>query len=184
MNRELRHAIEVVGAAEAPAGVRTRIVAIDGLGGAGKTTLAEQLASALAAVVVHTDDFASWANPIDWWPALLAAVLEPLAAGDSAVFTPTSWDGAEPQPVRVEPGGIVLLEGVSASREAFGPYLACSLWVETPSETRLARGLQRDGEPMREQWERWMAAEDDYADSERPRERADLVLRGDRDLWR
>jgi uridine kinase len=169
---------------ERPTRHPVKIVAIDGPGGAGKSSVAEALAAALGgAPIVHTDDFASWDEPLDWWPALLGRVLEPLAAGRAARFTPTSWDG-EPQPeVVVEPAEFVVLEGVSASREAFRPYLAYSIWVETPRELRLERGLGRDGEQARAQWETWMAAEDAYVARERPHERADLVVPGDRDLW-
>lgn len=110
-------------------------------------------------------------------------MLEPLAAGDPAIFRPTRWGGPERAPVRVEPGGVVLLEGVAASREAFRPYVACSIWVETPRELRLRRGVERDGEAMRPQWERWMAAEDEYVARERPDMRADVVVSGDHDLW-
>src|SRR5215212_9991964 len=64
--------------ASAPAGMSTRIVAVDGPGGAGKSTLAAALAAELDAPVVHTDDFASWDNPLDWWPRAIHQVLEPL----------------------------------------------------------------------------------------------------------
>jgi uridine kinase len=83
----------------------------------------------------------------------------------------------------IEPVDIVIVEGVTASREAFQPYLAYSIWIETPRELRLQRGLERDGADARAQWERWMAAEDRYIERERPARRADLVLRGDQDLW-
>ena len=76
-----------------------------------------------------------------------------------------------------------MLEGVSASREAFRPFLTFSIWVETPRELCLQRGLERDGEQARVQWEAWMAEEDEYVEREQPRERADLVLRGDFDRW-
>ena len=46
----------------------TRIVAVDGPGGAGKSSLSEWLAGELDAPIVHTDDFASWDNPTSWWP--------------------------------------------------------------------------------------------------------------------
>jgi uridine kinase len=129
---------------------------------------------------VHTDDFASWDDPTDWWPDLLAQVLVPLSEGRAATFVPNDWGGPPKPRVTVEPRGTVVLEGVTASREAFRPYLALSIWVETPRELCLARGLERDGEAMRPQWEAWMAAEDAYIERERPQERADLVLRGDR----
>jgi uridine kinase len=166
----------------APARFATRIVAVDGLGGAGKTALAERIAQRLQAPVVHTDDFASWENPVDWWPALLAQVLEPLAAGRAACFTPTSWGGPPRAEVVIEPASFVVVEGVTASRAAFRPYLSYAIWVEAPRELRLDRGLARGGADTRERWEQWMASEDAYVARERPAEHADRVVPGDA-LW-
>jgi uridine kinase len=163
-----------------PPGVATRIVAIDGCGGAGKSTLAAQLAEELGAAVVHTDDFASWDDPVDWWPALLEQVLQPLARGATVTYVPNDWGGPPKPPVRIESGGTVIVEGVTAAREAFRPYLAYAIWVETPRELRLARGLARDGDDALPLWETWMAGEDAYVERERPRERADVVVAGDR----
>jgi uridine kinase len=177
----------VLGASEAraPAGVETRIIAIDGPGGAGKTSLAAWLADELGVTaVIHTDDFASRDNPVHWWPSLIEHALKPLAAGVVARYEPTAWGGeARPQTV-IEPGGTVLLEGVSAARSAFRPYLAYTVWVETDRGVRVGRGIDRDGEGSRGQWERWMKEEDEYIRRERPAEHVDLVLPGDQDLWR
>jgi uridine kinase len=68
-------------------------------------------------------------------------------------------------------------------RREFDPYLAYHylayrIWVDTPLEVRLRRGLERDGEAMRSQWDRWMTAEAAYAESDRPVDRADVVLPG------
>jgi uridine kinase len=163
--------------------MRTRIIAVDGLGGAGKSSLAEHLAHELEAPIVHTDDFASWDNPIEWWPDVIEKVLRPIAAGLSARYRPTSWGGPAKLEVVVEPAGFLLLEGVSASCEAFQPYLVYSIWIETPRAVRLRRGLQRDGEHARANWDRWMAEEDTYVERERPASRADAVLPGDADMW-
>jgi uridine kinase len=179
----VRDVIDAIRSAEPPVGVKTRIVAVDGPGGAGKSSLADLLARELDAQVIHTDDFASWENPVDWWPDLIELALTPLADGRPARYTPTSWGGEERKPIVIEPSGIVILEGVTASREAFRPYLAYSIWIETPRNVRLERGLQRDGEQMRPDWERWMAGEDRYIERERPAEHADIVLPGDQDLW-
>lgn len=173
----------VVAAIRASTAPPPRIVAVDGHGGAGKTTLAAHLARELGAPVLHTDDFASWDNPVDWWPNLIEQALEPLAAGRAARFTPSSWDGEPKREAVVEPAEFVILEGVSASREAFRPYLAFAIWVETPRELCLRRGLERDGPDMQAHWEGWMAAEDAYIARERPQEHADAVLPGDEDLW-
>jgi uridine kinase len=175
--------LEAIGASEAPEGVGTKVVAIDGHGGSGKSSLAALLSPKLDAPVVHTDDFASWDNPVDWWPELIEKVLEPLAAGRSASYRPTSWGGPERESVVIEPADVVLIEGVTASRESFRPHLAYSIWIETPSELRLTRGLKRDGDEALDDWSRWMAEEDAYVERERPTEHADVVLPGDADLW-
>jgi uridine kinase len=180
---QLRHLLIAIRSSRAPAGVQTRVVAVDGLGGAGKTSLALWLSKSLDAPVIHTDDFASWENPVDWWPHLVELALEPLAAGTPARYRPTRWGGADRAPVRIEPADVVILEGVTASREAFQPFLAYSIWIETPRELRLQRGLERDGADAKARWEQWMEAEDRYAEREQPAERADCVLSGDRDLW-
>ena len=181
----LQRVLDAVSEALPPDGVETRIIAIDGPGGAGKTTLAAWLAEKLGATaVIHTDDFASWDNPLNWWPLLVEQALKPLAEGAVARYQPTVWAGEKRTPVLIEPGGTVLLEGVTAARSAFRPYLAYAIWVETDRAVRLQRGIDRDGENAREQWERWMADEDDYIARERPAEHVDLVLHGDRGLWR
>jgi uridine kinase len=177
--------LDQVKSARAPVGVATRLIAIDGPGGAGKTSLATWLGKELDAPVVHTDEFASWEDTVNWWPELIERVLEPLAAGEPARYQPTSWAGEKHEPVVLDPGvGTVILEGVTATRRAFRPYLAYSIWIETERTLRLQRGIARDGELAREQWERWMAEEDRYIAAERPAAHADAVLRGDRDLWR
>jgi hypothetical protein len=182
----VRQVVEDVDSRRPPNGMRTKIIGVDGAGGSGKSTFAEHLASALgSAQIVHTDDFASWDNPIDWWPALVRDVLEPISRSRTARFTPTIWNPAEPpSPVEVAPASHLIVEGVTATREAFRPYLTYSIWIETRRDVRLNRGLLRDGEDARAQWEQWMAEEDAYMQRERPDERADLVVDGGRDLWR
>jgi uridine kinase len=176
----IENLVERIRAAAPPAGMTTKVVAIDGPGGAGKSTLARQLAEALdGAPIVQTDDFASWDDPLDWWPRLRDEVLAPLARNEPARYRCSVWgDDDEERWQEVEPADAVVLEGVSSSREAFRPYLAFSIWVETPGELRLARGLARDGEEMRAQWRQWMAAEDEYVARERPSDHADAVVSG------
>lgn len=179
---ELSRAIAV---ASPPPRMATRIVAIDGGGGAGKSTLAALLGEALGHVpVVHTDDFASWDNPLEWWPRLIEQVLEPLSKGLAPRYQRYDWDEERlAEWITLDPPPRVLvLEGVSACRLAFEPYLSYRIWVETPRDLRLARGLARDGEDSSDLWDDWMADEDAYAARENPRGRADLVGSGESDL--
>jgi hypothetical protein len=69
-----------------------RLVAIDGPGGAGKSLFADRLAGYLAdAAILHTDDFASWDEPIDWWHRLEADVLDPMERGESVRYQAYDW---------------------------------------------------------------------------------------------
>lgn len=162
----------------------TRVVAIDGPGGAGKSVLAESLAVELdVAKIVHTDEFASWDDPLDWWPRLLAQVLEPLGRNESSRYQRYDWDEQRLSDWRdVEPAPFLILEGVSSSRESFSRYLAYRIWVETPRSERLRRGLERDGPDRLELWNSWMQSEDAYIARENPMQRADCVIDGMRPL--
>lgn len=163
------------------AAMPTRIVAIDGCGGAGKSTLARQLAAALdGAPIIPTNDFASWDNQFGWWPRLLEQVIAPLARGDLARYQRFDWKRRElAEWIQLPPKpDTVIIEGVTAIRREFDPYLAYRIWVDSPPAVRLRRGLERDGEAMRSQWDRWMAAEAAYVESHRPIDRADAVVAG------
>jgi uridine kinase len=156
-----------------------RLVGIDGCGGAGKTTFAAQLSDALDGVpVIHTDDFASHDVPLEWGPRMLHDVIEPLLRGEPASYRPYDWDNRRPADdiVTVEPDGVVIIEGVGATRKAWRDRLALRIWVDCPRDIRLARGLARDGEEFREFWMDWMAAEDAYLEAERPQLHADVVV--------
>ncbi|MCA9334485.1 (d)CMP kinase [Candidatus Saccharibacteria bacterium] len=163
-------------------GMPIKIVAIDGHGGSGKSTLAVKLAKELDAEVIHTDDFASWDNPTNWWPQLQDQVLEPIKQGAKTLsYKPSSWAPDHyPEPVKDQPvTPIMILEGVSSTRKEFRPYLSYAIWVEAPKGVCIARGLERDGEDMREQWEQWWADEEKYIAEHKPQEYANQIVSGE-----
>lgn len=156
-----------------------RLIGVDGCGGAGKTTFAARLSALLGDVpVVHTDDFASHDVPLDWWPRMLHDVIEPLLRGERASYRPYDWVNRRlaDNTITVEPDKVVIIEGVGATRKAWRDQLALSIWVDCPREIRLARGIARDGEELREYWQEWMKAEDEYVESEQPQRYADVVV--------
>lgn len=167
------------GVAPSP-GTAPAVVAFDGVGGAGKSTLARRVAVTLGGVpVVHTDDFASWDNPLDWWPRLIEQVLAPLSEGKPACYQRYDWDVQQLAEWHEVPiGQYLIIEGVSSSRREFRPYLAAAIWVATPREECLRRGLQRDGQEALDQWLQWQAEEDRYVARDRPDKQADLVVSG------
>jgi len=153
------------------------VVGIDGYGGAGKSTLAALLSTRIPGCqVIPTDDFASWEDPLGWWPRMMREVFSPLAEGRVPEYQRYDWiDRVRRDWVRVE-GSVLIIEGVSATRREFRPYLDARVWIECPREVRLARGLLRDGPEAIQNWLAWMEAEDEYVLQHRPREGADYVL--------
>lgn len=159
-----------------------RLVGIDGCGGAGKTTFAQRLTKAANDnwPVIHTDDFATHDEPLEWWPRMLAQVIEPLLRNEPATFRPYDWLRREPgAPMTVAPADVVIIEGVGATRKAWRDQLRLRIWVDTDSDLRLRRGLERDGDELADFWRDWRIAEDDYVAAEHPQQHADLIVAGD-----
>lgn len=165
--------------ASAPRLGSTRLVAVDGSAGAGKSTFAASLAVLCDARVVHTDDFADGNNELPRWPRLEQQVLEPIAHGRPGRYQRYDWDQhALAEWHDVAPGGVLVLEGVSAARAAVRDRLSLAVWIDTPRAIRLARGLARDGAHTLPLWEQWMAAEDAHFTADNTRAHVDLVVDG------
>jgi uridine kinase len=166
--------------ATAPRAGVTRVVAIDGPAGSGKTTFAARLARAIGASVVHTDDICpGWEGLESIGSLLIGQVLSPLWSGGTPRYQRYDWDlGAYGEWREVPPAATLLVEGVNSGLRAAASYLSVLLWVEAPFELRLLRGLQRDGEVSRPRWQRWMTQEDALFIAERTRERADVRVDG------
>lgn len=171
---------------------RTTLVAIDGMGGAGKSTLAARLQELAEVTIVSVDDFYTpmaradraslspeqgYERQFDW-ERLRDAVLAPLRDELRARYRRYEWATDRLAEWRVvEPGGVVLVEGVYSIRSELRSYFGVTVYVDTPRELRLARMSEREYEDM--SWvESWMAVEDWYEVHERPRERVDLVVQG------
>ncbi|MDZ7786055.1 MAG: hypothetical protein U5L95_02950 [Candidatus Saccharibacteria bacterium] len=165
-----------------------KIVSIDGHGGSGKSTLAKLVAKQLDAEVIHTDDFAGWDNPENWWPLVIERVFEPIKNGSKSLNYPRSkwWESHNPEPVVNQPvTNIMILEGVSSLRKEFRPYLSFGIFVDTPLDICIQRGFERDkgqdGKPddeIKEMWQKWYEKEEGYIKRDDPKEFADLVLDG------
>lgn len=161
-----------------PAAGPTRVVAVDGPSGAGKTTFAAALADPVGAPVVHMDDlYPGWDGLEDGVPRLLEWVLEPLAARRPAAYRRYDWgtgDYAEWHPVPA--GDLLVVEGAGSAARACAPYLSVLVWVQAPAATRLARGRARDGAALETHWHRWARHERRHFAAEGTEQRADVVL--------
>lgn len=166
-------------ASSPPPNMTTKIIGIDGCGGAGKTKLAGWLADVLHAQMIHTDDFASWDNPLNWHDRLMAQVITPLLANRPARYQRYDWTTrtlADWHDVPLQPH--VIIEGVSSTRALFRPALSYAIFVDTPKDIRLKRGLARDGQDALALWQSWQAEEEVYLAQESPQTHADLILDG------
>ncbi len=166
----------------------TRLIAVDGHGGSGKSTLAAMLAKQFNAEIIHTDDFAGWDNLENWWPLVIERVFEPIKNGAITLSYPRSkwWESHNPEPVVDQPvTNIMILEGVSALRKEFRPYISFGIFVDTPVEVCLQRGFERDAgqdgksdDEIRRMWREWYEKEESYMARDNPKEAADLVVDG------
>jgi uridine kinase len=157
-------------------------VGVDGLEGAGKSRLAARLAAAVpGAVVVSVDEF-SGPEVDEWdWQRLHDQLVAPLLDGRRARYESRTWDGSGPGGWRaVEPGGLVVVEGVSCTREEARVPWSLRIWVDAPEEVRRERMLERGDPAMYRHWvQRWAPSAQAYIDAQRPLERADLIVAGD-----
>ncbi len=171
-------------------GMPIKVLAIDGHGGSGKSTLAEVLAKQLSAGIIRTDDFASWDNPLSWWPLLIEYVFEPIGEGAKTLSYPRSkwWGDHRPEPVLDQPvTEIMILEGVTSLRKEFRAYISYGIFVDTPKEICFQRGLARDAgmdgktdAEIEAMWIDWIAQEDEYIAGDNPKAYADKVVDGSR----
>jgi len=165
----------------------SRLVAVDGPSGAGKTVFADRLAAAATArtgvptPVVHTDDLLDgWSDQLTFWPRLGAGVLGPLRRGEAGRFRRYDWLAGRFSDhwVTVPPAPIVLLDGVSTARAEIRSQLTMSIFVTAPAELRLRRALDRDGDAIRRYLDEWRVGEDRHFAADRTAEHADLVVDG------
>ncbi|HEY7042084.1 MAG TPA: 4-amino-4-deoxy-L-arabinose transferase [Nocardioidaceae bacterium] len=167
---------------EPPRAGRTRVVAVDGPAGSGKTVLAEALrrdaqARGLEVVVVHMDDlYAGWTGLDDELGArVVDQILHPLANGEPVRWQRFDWyaerfDGWETAP----PPDALVLDGCGSGARAHAPYVALLVWLEADEPSRVRRGIARDGEQVLPHWLAWMALEQQHFAVNDTRARADL----------
>jgi len=170
------------------------LIAIDGHGGSGKSTLANLLSEKLGAEIIHTDDFASWNKSPDWWRRIIEEIFEPIKNGEKLLNYERGkwWKTHNPEPVVNQPvTPIMILEGVTALRKEFRPFINYGIFVDTPPEIFLQREFERsddqnpdqhpDGKTDDEMWEilqGWYEKELDHFEKDQPRDFADLIIDG------
>jgi hypothetical protein len=162
---------------------RPRLIAIDGRGGAGKTTLADRLRGvAPNSAVVHTDDVAWHHACFDWGSLLAEHVLEPLRRGEPVDYRPDAWiTHGRPGSITVAAGlDFVWVEGTGVIRAELAHRLDASLYLQGDLDDQDRLLLARDGDSpeQREHVANWMREELPFLQREQPWSRATLIAAG------
>ncbi|OUM41865.1 aminodeoxychorismate synthase component I [Arthrobacter sedimenti] len=160
------------------------LIAIDGRSGAGKTTLAVELAALLrehhTVSLFHLEDiYPGWDGLGEGIARYVDRVVRPLKSGRSARWNAWDWEKGQDGPERTTPAAeIVLLEGVGAAAAAAHAHLDVVLWVEADEEVRRRTALERDGDTYAPFWQRWADQESTWLAADDPRVVADVVVQG------
>ncbi len=186
---------------------RTAIIGIDGLGGAGKSTVSDILKTQLTdsgynVTLLHIDDFihprnvrynsdyAEWEcyYNLQWrYDYLINEVLKPVRSGADVIKDIELYDKDNdtyyPEAVNITAMGVVIIEGIFLQREELRSLFDFVVYIDISEETRLARVLLRDGyigdeSEIRKKYEnRYFPAERHYFKTCSPHLCADLVIK-------
>jgi uridine kinase len=157
----------------------TKVVAIDGPSGAGKTDFAGALAERLpSAHLLHMDDlYPGWDGLEQAVADLHDHVLAPLARGERATYRRWDWEHdryAERHGIPAT--NLLLVEGVGAGTGSGAELESVLIWLEADRAVRFRRGIERDGDSYLPHWRRWAAHEEALFAGDGTRDRADLVM--------
>jgi uridine kinase len=175
---EIISALSIIREAQPRCGA-TKVVAIDGPSGAGKTDLANALAERLPrAHVLHMDDlYPGWDGLDQAVVDLHDQVLAPLARGEQAAYRRWDWKNDRYAGWQSLPAtSLLLVEGVGSGAGPGSDLVSALIWLEADRDLRRRRGVERDGESYLPHWERWAAREQALFTADRTRRRADLII--------
>ncbi|GAB3950483.1 4-amino-4-deoxychorismate synthase [Kribbella albertanoniae] len=165
---------------------RTRLISIDGPAGSGKSTLAGRFearakARDLNTFVIHMDDlYDGWAGAERGFALLRDHVLQRLSDGREGRYRRYDWNTGTYAELHVVPVtvDVLIVEGVTSCDRDADKWQSLRLWIETTNEVRLDRGIERDGEALRDHWLEWMRWERDHFATQSTRDRAQVVVDG------
>lgn len=186
---------------------KTTIIGIDGLGGAGKTTIANLLNIELKCngynpVVLHIDDFIHTRNiryneskeewdcyyNIQWrYDYLIREILAPIKEGSAIGKQIEIYDKENDiyilEQIKIPKGSILLLEGVFLQKKEIKEYFDYMIYMDVSKSIRTNRVIDRDKyignlEDIKSKYNRrYFPAEDKYIEEYSPVENADFVLK-------
>jgi hypothetical protein len=162
---------------------RPRVIAIDGRGGAGKTTLAGRLRRAVPnSAVVHTDDVAWNHAYFDWSAVLVEKIMRPVYEGAAVDFRPDAWIAHDrPGSITIPAGAdVIWVEGTGVIRDELAPWLDASVWMQgdLDEQERLLAARDGDSPEQLEHVANWLLEELPFMLREQPWARATMIVAG------
>jgi uridine kinase len=159
------------------------IIAIDGPAGAGKTTLAHDVALALAShysvAEIHMDDlYDGWDNALN---SQLSDVLSHIVSSHKnsqpISISTYNWHENLFNPVtEIAKSELLILEGVGSGQMAIRDSLAALIWMDIEDSQGMARVLERDGNEIESQMRKWLSAQEQHFRNEGTQKAADFLL--------
>jgi uridine kinase len=159
------------------------LIAIDGVAGSGKTTLALKLAKDLADVsVVHMDDlYDGWNNPLSQklTARVMSQLLEPASKQLSVIYQIFDWKLNRFTEYKTIPQSkYLILEGVGAAQREFRPYINKIIWIECDPNLGFNRVIARDGEQVEQEMIKFLIDQNNHFLMELSKNVADYTLNG------
>lgn len=178
-----------VSAASGSAHGEVKVIAIDGRCASGKTTLARRLAEITGAGVIHMDDFflppelrtpkrlAEAGGNVDY-ERFSAEVLPKLMTGESFTYRRFECSRMTLGESCVIPAGkLRIVEGAYSCHPEFGNYMTFRVFSDVSPDEQRRRILTRSGEEMLSRFlNEWIPMEEQYFQTYRIREKADLIV--------
>lgn len=186
---------------------RTLIVGIDGLGGAGKSTVSEKLHRLLSKenyniTLIHIDDFihprairynknyAEWEcyYNLQWrYDYLVNEVVNPIKCGTDFKAKVELYDKDNDtyfySETNIPVGSIVIIEGVFLQRQELKVLFDYMIYIDVSEETRLNRVLERDRyigdkQQIKAKYDnRYFPAEHHYIEIYSPNKNVDYIIK-------
>ncbi len=161
------------------------LIAIDGAGGAGKSTAATELALKLGnSQIVHIDDFykpkekrveiteQTSVHSNFEFERLKQQVLEPLGR-----ITVASYQTPEGRRAEIQPSGYVIVEGLGTLGTELRDYFDYKIWIDSQEAVRRERGIERDTEEWTKIWDdEYLPQDARYVGEQAPQSVADWIL--------
>lgn len=163
------------------------LIAIEGFGGSGKSTIAEKLKNELeSAYIVNIDDFIvkekileqSWDKGGFDRSRLEGQVLIPASTGQAVAYQKLLWDtNTLSEPILVPQTDYLIIEGISSYHPDIAKYYDYKIWVDTAIEVAKERGKARDGDNENAQhWDLWAENDLRYQQKYHPEKVADFII--------